>query len=531
MRRATVGVLAGLMALSVGAARGDTFVYCSEGNPESLNPQAMTTSTAISAGRLFFNNLVEFVPGTTEIMPSLAESWDISDDGTEYTFYLRRDVPFQSNDLFTPSRPMNADDVIFSMHRQWKEDHPYHDVGESSYDYFKDMGMPELLESVEKVDDHTVRIRLSRPEAPFLADLAMPFNVVQSAEYAEQLMEAGMPEAFDKKPIGTGPFAFVDFQPDVSVRYRAFEDYWRGKQPIETLVFSITPNAAVRLTKLRAGECHLSAFPNPGDRDGIEADPSLKLLTQEGLNIGYLGMNTQRPPFHDVRVRRAINLAIDKAAIIEAVYRGAGVAAKSAIPPTMWSYNDDIDPYPYDPAAAQQLMIEAGLAEGFDTDLWYIPVSRPYNPNGKRIAELIQYDLARIGIRATLMSDEWPEYRAALQAGKPSMALYGWTGDNGDPDNFLHVLLGCTAARPGGNNIAKWCDPDYDDLVTQAKRVSDQEEREKLYRAAQQIFHDQAPWVPLAHSIVLMAARSNVEGYKMDPLGRQPFEGVGFSEK
>lgn len=526
MQRTVAGFVAGWVALMTGAAGAKTLVYCSEGNPESLNPQAMTTSTAISAGRLFFNNLVEFVPGTTEIEPSLAKSWEISPDGREYTFYLRRDVPFQSNELFTPSRPMNADDVVFSIERQWLEDHPYHNVGEASYDYFKDMGMPDLLESVEKLDDHTVRIRLSRPEAPFLADLAMPFNVVQSAEYAQQLLEAGIPEQFDRQPIGTGPFAFEGFQPDVAVRYRAFEDYWRGVQPLDRLVFSITPNAAVRLTKLKAGECHVTAFPNPGDRDTIEADPDLKLITQEGLNVGYLGMNTQRPPFHDVRVRRAINMAIDKAAIIEAVYRGAGVAAKSAIPPTLWSYNDDIDPYPYDPAAAQELMIEAGLAEGYDTDLWYIPVSRPYNPNGKRIAELIQYDLARIGIRVTLMTDEWPEYRAALQAGKPSMALYGWTGDNGDPDNFLHVLLGCTAARPGGNNISKWCNPDYDDLVNLAKRASDRKTREALYRRAQRVFHDQAPWVPLAHSVVLMATRANVAGYVMDPLGRQPFEGV-----
>ncbi len=161
---------------------------------------------------------------------------------------------------------MNADDVIFSLERQWREDHPYHNIGASTYDYFKDMGMPELLQSVDKLDDYTVRIRLSRPEAPFLADLAMPFNIVQSAEYADQLMQAGTPEKFDEFPLGTGPFAFDGFQPNVTVRYRAFDNYWAGRQPIDTLVFSITPNAAVRLTKLKAGECHVMAFPNPSDR-------------------------------------------------------------------------------------------------------------------------------------------------------------------------------------------------------------------------------------------------------------------------
>ena len=242
-------------------------------------------------------------------------------------------------------------------------------------------------------------------------------------------------------------------------------------------------------------------------------------------------MNTTKPPFDDVRVRRAVNMAIDKAAIIEAVYQGAGVAAKNPIPPTLWSYNDDIEDYPYDPAAAQQLMIEAGLAEGFDTDLWYIPVSRPYNPNGKRVAEMIQSDLAKIGIRANAGDGRVePLPRKSCRTAKTSMALYGWTGDNGDPDNFLDVLLGCTAARIGGNNIAKWCNRDYDKLVNDAKLITDQGQREKLYREAQVIFHDDAPWVPLAHSVVFMATRANVTGFKMDPLGRHAFEGVDLEE-
>jgi dipeptide transport system substrate-binding protein len=334
----------------------------------------------------------------------------------------------------------------------------------------------------------------------------------------------------DTNPIGTGPFEFAGFQPDIAVRYRAFAGYWGGRQPIDTLVFSVTPNAAVRLTKLKSGECHVIPFPNPGDRQTIEADPNLKFLEQEGFNIGYLALNTSKPPFNDVRVRRAINMAIDKAAIIEAVYQGAGVVAKNPLPPTLPAYNDDIEDYPYDPAAAQKLMIEAGLADGFDTDLWYIPVSRPYNPNGKRVAELIQYDLAKIGIRATLMSDDWSAYRQRLQNGETSMALYGWTGDNGDPDNFLDVLLGCTAARIGGNNIARWCNTDYDRLVTEAKLTTNNEQRTRYYREAQVIFHNDAPWVPLAHSVVFMATRANVTGFKMDPLGRHAFEGVDLSE-
>jgi dipeptide transport system substrate-binding protein len=528
--RIVFAALVGGLCLCGSPAVSKTLVFCSEGNPESLNPQIATTTTGINAGRPFFNNLVEFPPGSTTPVPGLAERWEISDDGLEYTFHLRRGVKFQSSDIFTPTREMNADDVIFSLERQWKGDHPYHAVSGSNYDYFKDMGMPELLKSIEKVDDYTVRIALTHPAAPFLADLAMPFNIIQSAEYGDALLKAGTPEKIDTNPIGTGPFQFISFQPEVSVRYRAFDDYWGGRVKIDTLVFSITPNASVRLTKLKAGECHIIAFPRASDRVAIAADPYLRFVEQEGFNIGYLALNTSMPPFNDVRVRRAVNMAIDKAAIIEAVYQGAGVVAKNPIPPTLPAYNETIEDYPYDAAAAQKLMIEAGLAEGFDTDLWFLPVSRPYNPNGKRVAELIQYDLAKIGIRATLATDEWSAYRQKLQDGETSMSLYGWTGDNGDPDNFLDVLLGCTAARVGGNNIARWCNEDYDKLVSDAALITDPDARTKLYREAQAIFHDDAPWVPLAHSVVFMATRANVTGFKMDPLGRHAFENVDLTE-
>ena len=518
--------LAAALVLGSAPAVAKTLVFCSEGNPEALNPQIVTTTTGMNAGRPMFNNLVEFAPGQTSVEPALAESWTISEDGTVYTFTLRQGVRFHSNDVFTPARELNADDVLFSLMRQWDENHPYHAISAAPFDYFRDMGMPELLKSIEKIDDRTVRITLTRAEAPFLADLAMPFNVILSAEYADQLMLRGVPEQLDQRPIGTGPFMFAGFQRDVAVRYRAFPDYWRGAQPIDTLVFSITPNPAVRLTKLKAGECHVMAFPNPGDAAAIEMDPDLRLLRQEGLNTGYMAFNTTRPPFDDVRVRHAVSMAIDKTAIVEAVYQGAGAAAKNPIPPTLWSYNDAIVDYPYDPEAARRLLVQAGYPEGFETDLWYMPVSRPYNPNGRRIAEMIQADLARTGIRLDLRTAEWNAYREILQSGETSLALYGWTGDNGDPDNFLSVLLGCTSARPGGNNIAKWCDPAYDALVTEAKRIADQEERSALYRRAQEIFHEQAPWVPIAHSVVMMATRREVTGFVMDPLGRHIFEGV-----
>jgi len=507
-----------------------TLVFCSEGSPEGLNPQMVTTTTGLNATRPLFNNLVEMEPGSTRLVPGLAESWSISDDGLVYTFTLREGVKFHGNRLFTPTRTMNADDIVFSLLRQWKEDHPYHKIAGSGFDYFKDTGMPELLRAIDRVDARTVRITLAQPDATFLSILAMGFNGILSAEYAEFLLRAGTPELLDRQPIGTGPFMFVGYQPDILLRHRVFPEHWAGRQPIDNLVFSITPNPIVRLTKLKAGECQVMALPNPGDTAEIAANPALRLLRQEGFNIGYLALNASRPPFDDVRVRRAINMAVDKGSIIEAVYQGAGAVAKNPIPPTLWSYNETIKGYPYDPEKAQALLREAGFPQGFSTDLWYMPVSRPYNPNAKRIAEMIQADLARIGVRARLVTHDWTTYRTKLHAGEHSMALFGWTGDNGDPDNFLYVLLGCAAGRTGGNNVAKWCNAEYDALVTQARRLTDRGERERLYREAQVIFNREAPWVPIAHSVVFMATRAEVQGFVMDPLGRHAFEGVSLKE-
>jgi dipeptide transport system substrate-binding protein len=527
MSRLTIAVAIGIaLASGLAPASAKTLVYCSEGSPESLNPQIVTTTTAMDAGRPIFNTLVEFAPGSTTVRAGLAESWTVSEDGREYTFRLRRGVRFHSNEAYRPTRDLNADDVLFSLLRQWKEDHPYHRVSGIRYDYFLDLGMADLLSAIDKLDENTVRIRLTRPDAVFLANLAMPFNAILSAEYADAMLRAGTPERLDREPIGTGPFTFVSYQKDIAIRYRRFPEYWGDPQLIDVLVFSITPNPAVRLTKLKAGECHLMAFPNPADAAKIAADPSLVLLKQEELNVGYLALNTTMKPFDDVRVRRAINMVIDKEAIVEAVHQGAGVVARNPIPPTLWSYNHAIKDYPFDVNEAQRLLVEAGYPDGFETELWYMPVSRPYNPNGKRTAEMIQADLSKIGVRVRLVTDEWGQYRSKLQAGEAPMAIFGWTGDNGDPDNFLHVLLGCLAARVGGNNVAKWCNSHYDSLVSRAKLLTGRSDRERLYREAQQVFKDQAPWVPLAHSVVYMAIRREVTGFQMDPLGRHIFEGV-----
>ncbi len=520
-----------IAAALVGAAAplpvcAKTLVYCSEGSPENFNPQLNTTGTSFDAALPVYNKLVEFKPGSTEIAPGLAESWEVSPDGTVYTFHLRKGVKFHAGKNFTPTRDFDADDVLFSIDRQWKADNPFHNISGGTYYYFVDMGFPALLKSVEKTDDYTVRFTLATPEAPFLADLAMDFATILSAEYADTLLKAGKPDLLDQEPVGTGPFQFVQYQKDSLIRYKKFPDYWGPKAKLDALVFAITKDASVRLAKLEAGECQIAAYPSPADLAQIKADPKLQLLELPGLNIGFLAFNAQKKPFDDKRVRIALSMAIDKQAILDAVYQGAGEPAKTLLPPTIWAYDGDLPDYPHDVAAAKKLLAEAGLAGGFTTDLWAMPVQRPYNPDARRIAELIQADLAKLDVKVNIVSYEWGEYLKRVNQGEHMMAEVGWTGDNGDPDNFLTELLSCAAARPGGSNPAKWCNHDFDALIGKAVTLTDQAARTTLYRQAQGILHDEQPLFLIAHSKVFLPMLKSVHGYKMSPFDKHQFDEV-----
>ena len=521
-----------LSALALSAALGlvpamaKTLVYCSEGSPENFYPGINTTGTSFDVTEQIYDGLVNFERGGTKVIPALAESWTVSKDGLEYLFHLRKGVKWQNTKYFQPTRDFNADDVLFMIERQWKEDNPYFKVTSPNHSYFNDMGMPKLLKAVEKVDTYTVKFTLNRAEAPFLADLAMQWAGIQSKEYADAMLKAGTPEKIDQEPVGTGPFALVQYQKDAIVRFKAHPAYWAGKAKIDDLIFSITPDASVRWAKLQKAECHVMPYPNPADLDSIRKDAQVQVLEQAGLNVGYLAYNTTKKPFDDVRVRKAINMAIDKAAIISAVYLGTAVAAVNPIPPSMWAYNKAIKDDAFNPAEAKKLLAAAGYPNGFTTDLWAMPVQRPYNPNAKRIAELMQADLAKIGVTAEIKSFEWGEYRKRMQAGEHQMGMLGWTGDNGDPDNFLDTLLGCDAAKTNGSNVAKFCYQPYEDVVSKAKVVTNVAERTKLYEQAQRIFKEQAPWFTIAHAVQIKPIRKEVLDFRLSPFGRHTFYGV-----
>jgi dipeptide transport system substrate-binding protein len=521
--------LAAMIALS-GAAQAKTLVFCSEGSPEGFDPGLYTAGTTFDvSARSVYSGLVEFERGTTNAQPGLAESWEISQDGKEYTFKLRKGVKFQTTSFFTPTRDFNADDVVFTFMRQKDKSNPWHQyVSGASWEYFESMSMPDLLKDVVKIDDYTVKFVLTRPEAPMIANLGMPFASIMSAEYADKLKADGKMEMLNQAPLGTGPFKFVAYQKDAVVRFAAHEGHYNGKQPIDSLVFAITPDASVRYQKLKAGECHIMAYPNPADLEAMKKDAALTVMEQEGLNVGYLGYNTQQPPFDKVEVRKALNMAINKKAILDAVFQGAGKIAINPIPPTIWSYKADLKDDAYDPEGAKKMLEAAGVKD-LKMKVWAMPVARPYNPNARRMAELIQADFAKVGVTAEIVSYEWGEYlKLSKDVKRDGAILLGWTGDNGDPDNFLAVLLGCDAV--GNANRAQWCHKPFEDLIQKAKVVSDKAERTKLYEEAQVIFKEQAPWATIAHSVRFQPMRKEVVDFKIDPFGGHLFYGVDLKQ-
>jgi dipeptide transport system substrate-binding protein len=520
--------LAAALVFAPLALSAKALVYCAEGSPENFTPALNTTGTSFDAARPVYDRLIHFARGSTKIEPGLAESWTMSPDGLTITFKLRAGVKFHSGvGGFKPSRDFNADDVLFSFNRQWREDHPYAKVSGGKYDYFSDMDMPKLLASLDKVDERTVKMVLNEPNAAILANLAMDFAAIHSAEYADFLAKANKKEQFDQVPVGTGPFSFVVYQKDAVIRFKANKAYWGEKALVDDLVYAITPDAGARYSKLKAGECHFSVYPRPADLAEMQKDPALKVISQPGLNIAYWAFNNEKPPFDKKAVRQAFSMAIDKAAIIRDVYLGAGEAAKNFIPPTMWSYNQQIKDFPFDQAKAKELLKSAGVATPLNVDLWYMPVQRPYNPNSKRIAEMMQADLGKIGVNAKLITYEWGEYRKRMQQGEHMTGMLGWTGDNGDPDNFF-FLHGCAAARPGGQNLSKWCNKEFDERLNKAKKLTDEKARTKLYEEMQAIEREEAPDFKIAHSVVFEVMRKEVEGYKQSPFATHEFKGVGL---
>ena len=529
--RTTIVALALAASVAGTASAQTTLVACTEGSPDFLNPQFSGSNTTYDYATQIYERLTAIERGGSAVVPALAESWEESSDGLTWTLKLRRGVQWHSSARFTPTREFNADDVAFSYDRMGNKDSRYHGVGGTGYVTFASLLGPRL-DGVEKIDDYTVRFRLKARTVAFLSIVSVEPFTIQSAEYADKMLKAGTPELVDQQPIGTGPFQFVAFQRDAFIRYRAFDKYW-GKADrnraagVDNLVFAITPDPSVRLAKLRAGECHIARYPNPADLDAITADPGLTTLKVAAADYGFLSVNQEKKPFGDKRVREAIHHAINLDALIEAVYRGTGIKAAALVPPALWSHHEGLKARPYDPVKAKALLAEAGYPNGFETTLWALPVTRGYMPNGRRGAEMIQADLAAVGIKATITTFEWGEYLRRARAGEHEIAMTGYIYDYPDPAQIINSGWTCAAAKSGANR-ARWCNEEFSALIEKANSTVDQGERTGFLRRAQEIAWEDAATFLIANSVTFTPLRKEVVDYKVHTFGGQPYYGVSL---
>ncbi|MCM3489949.1 ABC transporter substrate-binding protein [Alkalihalophilus marmarensis] len=493
-------------------AGDQTLVFARGGDSVSLDYASVTDGESSRVTKNIYETLIEFDRDSFEIGPGLAHDWEVDDSGLRFVFHLEEGVTFHDGTDF------NAEAVKLNFERWADPEHEYAFLDEgytySVYGtqfggYKGDEG--HVIEEINVLGDYEIEFVLNQPLGSFLQNMGMSYFAITSPQAFE---EHG--SAINENPVGTGPFKFVSWSRDDSIILEKNEDYWKeGLPKLDRVIFQVIPDNSARLTALRSGQIDIMDGLNPDDVAQIEGDDSLQVFERATNNIGYLGFHVEKEPFNDPVVRRAFNHAIDKEGLIAILYGGLAETAKNTIPPGYLGYNDGIDEYSYDPELAKELLAEAGIEDGFTFDLWTMPVARPYMPDPQRAAEAIQANLADVGITANIVTKEWATYLEETEQGKHDVFMLGWSGVNGDPDYFFSNLLHGDAI-PGGNR-SFYSNEEVNDLLVQAKTEVDFDVRAELYEQVQELIHEDAPMVPLVHSIPTLAGSSNVKNYVPHP--------------
>jgi dipeptide transport system substrate-binding protein len=524
MNKHTLLSLMAALALCMGGAAqaAGTLTVCTEASPDGFDiAQYESSVTNDAAGRTIYDQLLGFKPGTTEIRPSLAEKWEVSADGLAYTLHLRKGVRFHTTPWFKPTRDFNADDVLWSINRMNDKKHPAHAAAKNGFVYWEGMGMSALIKTVEKVDANTVRIGLSRPEAPFLANMAMEaIGSIYSAEYGEQLQKAGKLDQLNSQPVGSGPFVFKSYQKDAVIRYAANTAYWGGAPKVDNLIFAITLDPNVRVQRLKAGECLVGTNMKPETVSTFDNDANVKVVRNSPLLTAYIAPNVKRKFLSDKRFREALWLSLDMKTYLLAVYGGNATVAGSFVPPPMWSHDKTLS-YRFDPEKARQLV----KASGYDGSELALFTRIGGSIDGKRAAELMQSDWARVGIKVRVQMMEWGEMLKRTGKGEHDITFLSWAGDNGDPDNFLTPNLSC-AAVAGGGNKSQWCNKEFEALIDNARKTVDPKKRTELYVKAQKLVYEEVAAIPTVYPVNMTALNKRVQGYVPDPFTHNDFRAV-----
>jgi peptide/nickel transport system substrate-binding protein len=508
-------VTVSLIACTGNAGNGAMLVFGRNKDAVNLDPAIATDGMSLNVARVTMEGLTRYVHTSFAIEPSLATSWTLSPDGKVWTFTLRHGVTFQDG------TPFDAAAVKTNIDRWRLKDDPLHVAIKGNYSYYESQfgGFPGAITAVNVLAPDKVQIVLAKPVAPMLANLAMPSFAMSSPS---AMKSKG--EDYFREPVGTGPYQVAEWVKDDHITLRAYDGYWGPKPHIQSVILRDIPDPATSLIALQKGDIDGWEYPQPNDLPAIQRDAKLHLYHMPPNNIMYLAMNDLKPPFDDVRVRRAINEAIDARALVKNFYDPSAIVADEFLPPTVWPHGVKVS-YPYDPADARRLLAQAGYANGFSTTLWYMTTPRPYLPQPQRVAEAIQANLRSVGISTKLEGFEWGTYLERVMNGDASLALFGWTGDNGDPDNFLYVILDKDSATPpGAQNVCFWKNERFHAFVTQAQLVTQQAKRADLYRKALQVVHDEAPCVPLVHTSPPISFNKRVQGYVPHPDSAELFQ-------
>ncbi|TCS96937.1 ABC transporter substrate-binding protein [Hazenella coriacea] len=505
--------------------RAKTLVFGRGADSILLDPIQVTDGESIKVASQVFDTLVEYDKGSTKIVPELADSWEASQDGLSWTFKLKQGVKFHDG------TPFNAEAVVYNFNRWMDSKHPEHKGGEFAYYAYMFGGFKgdsgHVIKNVVAEDEYTVKFELNFPQGPFLSNLAMPaFSIASPTAVKKD------PVKFAHNPAGggTGPFEFVEWKKNNSITLKKNKNYWKpGLPKLDKVIFKSIPDNGSRFSNLKSGDIDMMDGLNPDDVQLIKSDSNYQLFLQEGMNVGYLAFNVEKEPFNNVKVRQALNYATNKQGIIKSFFADLGTPAVNPMPEIMWGSNKNIKDYEYNIDKAKQLLAEAGYKDGFEVDFYAMTEPRGYMPNGKKVAEYMQADFAKIGVKANIVTSDWQTYKERVGNGEHKMALFGWMGDNGDPDNFLYVLLDKDNARkPDAGNISFYKSEPLHDILIQAQRSSDQKEREQLYMKAQEIIKQDAPWIPLVHAKIPMGADAKLVGFVPHPTGSLNLHEVDF---
>jgi peptide/nickel transport system substrate-binding protein len=516
-----------------GGGGGNIFTWGQGAEPVALDPINVSDSESSKVNRQIFDPLLRFAPESTEVIPALAtEIPKPEDGGLSYTFKLRKGVKFHDG------TPFNADAVVFNFERWRFTDNPYHKGGGSGttnfsyYSYFGGFDDDSVIEKVEALDDYTVRFTLNQQWAPFLPNIAInAFSMASVKAIKEDV------EGFWQNPVGTGPFKFVSWKQGTEVNLEKNPDFWGKDLPaseygggphFDKLVIRPNEDNTARVAALTGGELTATDGLVPDDVAAVK-EAGLKVDYRGPNTIGYLAMNNQKEPFGDPKVRQAINMAIDMPKIVDFALGDTAQVATTYQPPTVPFFNESIERYPYDPEKARQMLKEAG-AENLETNLWYMPLPRPYMPDAKSIAQAMQQDLKKVGVNAKLVTYDWTTYLDKTGRGEHDMCLLGWTADNGDPDNFLGTLLSsATATSSAALNVAYYKNPEADKLIEQGRITIDEGKRGDIYMRLQEIIMADAPWAPIAYAKPPVGLQNEVQGYRPNPTGGEPFNTITLS--